>query len=144
MSLWKCITEGMGLIWEGEVKREVRGISGEPIKAKCVTKSYPYCFCFKANGFRMMGELHIQWVFFHCWRNFSLAVAKSINRCQFETGFSLRGEVWVAFWNCSWSTQKSNEENLVRPHFWFSFFLVFILSRCLSLQILCDNFQFDV
>lgn len=63
--------------------------------------------------------------FFHCRRNFSLAVATSINRCQFETGFSLRGEVWVAFWNYSLSTQKRNEENVVRPHFGVFFPLAF-------------------
>lgn len=37
----------------------------EPIKAKPVTKSWPHCFCFKANGFRMMDELRIQWAFFN-------------------------------------------------------------------------------
>lgn len=39
----------------------------------------------------MMDEPQIQWAFFQAKRNFSLAVANSINRCQFETGFSLRG-----------------------------------------------------
>lgn len=57
--------------------------------------------------------------FLQCRRNFSLAVAKSINRCQFETGFSLRGEVWVAFWNYSISTQgekKSDKRKISHCH----------------------------
>lgn len=56
-----------------------------------------------------------------------MAAAKSINRCQFETGFSLRGEVWVAFWNYGLSTQRSRKEHVVRPHFLVSFLRAFIV-----------------
>lgn len=70
--------------------------------------------------------------FFDYRRNLCLAVEKSINRYQFETGFSPRGGVWVGE-TIDENTHKKKRR--VRPRFWPS---------CLSLFNCRDNSQLNV
>lgn len=72
--------------------------------------------------------------FFRCRGIFHLAVAKSINRCQFETGFSPRGVAWVAFWKYQHTRKKQGKSHTAT---FLAFAALCFLSPDLSIYKLC-------